>query len=95
MIMNHEDEEHGTIEKDARRLSNRWHKENRKRTGRLCVGVVGSSRLLAFYEPVAARAMKKTRGYPEKVCDSKGEARAWLSELLAEVSATETEDSRA
>lgn len=98
VMLNYQDGEHGKVEKDARRLSNRWHKENRERTGRLCVGIVGivkSSKLLAFYKPIVSRAMKKTMGCPGKVCDSEGKARAWISDLLPNVPDTRTKDLRA
>lgn len=92
VLLAYEDEEHGQVEKDACRLSNRWHEENRERTGRLCAGIIGfvrSSKLLALYKPIASRAMQKVMDCPGKVCDSEEEARSWLSARLSEVAANE------
>lgn len=85
------DEERGKVERDAGKLSNRWHRENRERTGGLCVGAAGalkSSKLLALYRPVASRAMKKKLGCPGAVFDNEREARTWLEERLTEATST-------
>lgn len=71
--------------REARRLNDRWHKENRERVGRWCAGiatVVKSSRLLALFQPIAARYVKRTMGCPGRIFATREEARAWLDEML-------------
>jgi hypothetical protein len=78
--------------KEVRRLANRWQKESRERIGERCVGIamcVKSSKLLAFYKPIASRAMKKKMGCPGAVFDGEREAEAWLRERLAEATVGE------
>lgn len=87
VIVTYEDEEYGKVEKDARKLSNHWHKENRERVGEACAGIVGvvkSSKLLALYKPVVRRAMEKKMGCPGAVFDNETEARARLEECFTE-----------
>jgi hypothetical protein len=98
VILIYGDEEQGKVEKSARKLSNRWHKENRERIGELCVGVAGvvkSSKLLALYKPIASRIMKKRMGCPGAVFDDEREAEAWLRERLAEAAAPREVQDRA
>lgn len=67
VVLRYRGEEQGKPDKEARRLSNRWHKENRELTGRYCAGVaavVESSKLVAVYKPIASTVMRKMMGCP-------------------------------
>lgn len=80
-------EEQEKLGKEVRKLSNQWHKENRDRIGQRCAGVamvLRSSKLMAIYKPIVARATKKRMGCPGQVFDNREEARAWLEERLSE-----------
>jgi len=73
--------------REARRLNNRWHKENRQRVATHCAGiatVVKSPKLLALFNPVAARYVKHTMGCSGRLFPTRDEARAWLGERLHE-----------
>jgi hypothetical protein len=84
------DQEQQKPGKEVHKFSNGWHKENRERVGRYCAGfagVMGSSKWLALYKPIAGRVAKKKFGCPGQVFATEGEAEAWLTELLKKPSA--------
>lgn len=90
VVLRYRGEEQGKPDKEARRLSNRWHKENRELTGRYCAGVaavVESSKLVAVYKPIASTVMRKMMGCPGGVFSTYEEAVRWISERLAYKSA--------